>query len=134
VRVRFRLHRKTPGVLLLGLLCLFWAWWAEGEYEVSSAGWFLWGGFVAGVLVGIAEHVRTFRRGRLPEPYIAPHVEIGWRIGFAVLLIAVKVLDLRWAWVAMGGFGAGLSLVLSVRPDLPERKVPGRRLSSAEEN
>jgi hypothetical protein len=129
MRVRFRLNPKAPLALLLSPLSLLGAWWAARVEHVSSAGRLIWGGFAAGVLLGIAIVIGRIRRGWLPKRDKARERFLAWRIGFPLGLFlnaTVRLFDLDWVPVVLGGMLAGLFLSFIVKPDLPEREGRGR--------
>jgi hypothetical protein len=128
MRMRFRLNPKAPLALLLSPLSLLGAWWAARVEHVSSAGRFIWGGFAAGVLLGIAGHIEQIRRGWLPKRDKAWERFLIWRIGVPVGCIGsaiIRLFDLDWAGVMLAATFAGLLLPFIVKPDLPEREVRG---------
>jgi len=128
MKVRLRFHRGTPVVLLASVLFLLGAWWAARDYRVPAAGWLIWGGFAAGVLIGIAEHVRAIRRGWLPKRDKAAQRALAWRIGAPLALFGsgiIRFFELHWLGVIGAAALAGMGLTLSLKPDLPEREVRG---------
>jgi len=128
MKVRLRLHRLTPALILAGLLCLALAWLLAQDYEVPAAGRLIWGGYAAGVLLGIAIRIEQIRRGWLPKRDKVRERFFAWRIGFPLALFmnaTVRLFHLYWVPVVAGGMLAGLFLPFIVKPDLPEREVRG---------